>query len=68
VLDSHHCLDPSKFISGVLVALSAMLQLEMPHINILSKIDLLDSYGELPFSLNFYTDVRHFPSFCCIAL
>ncbi len=42
---------------GTLVALSAMVQLEMPHVNILSKIDLLDSYGELPFQLDFFTEV-----------
>ena len=33
--------DPSKFLSGCLVAISAMTMLEMPHINLLSKCDLL---------------------------
>lgn len=35
-----------------------MLQLELPHINVLSKIDLLSSYGELPFDLRYYTEVQ----------
>lgn len=35
-----------------------MLQLELPHINVLSKIDLLSSYGELPFDLKYYTEVQ----------
>lgn len=35
-----------------------MLQLELPHVNVLSKIDLLASYGELPFDLRYYTEVQ----------
>lgn len=34
-----------------------MLQLELPHINVLSKIDLLPNYGKLDFNLEFYTSV-----------
>lgn len=35
-----------------------MLQLELPHINVLSKIDLIATYGDLPFNLDFYTEVQ----------
>lgn len=35
-----------------------MLQLELPHVNVLSKIDLIAAYGELPFNLDFYTEVQ----------
>ena len=45
--DAHHITDASKFISVVLLALRAMMQLEMPHVNVLSKIDLLSRYGDL---------------------
>ena len=31
--------------------------MEMPHVNVLSKIDKVASYDELPFNLEFYTDV-----------
>lgn len=34
-----------------------MLQLELPHVNILSKMDLIESLGPLEFGLDFYTDV-----------
>lgn len=51
-------MDAPKFISVVLLALRAMMQLELPHINVLSKIDLLSSYGELPFDLRYYTEVQ----------
>eukprot|EP01048_Picozoa_sp_COSAG05_P003499 COSAG05_NODE_162_length_15499_cov_23.006104_9_plen_76_part_00 len=33
--------DPSKFLSASLVSLSAMMTLELPHINVLSKVDIL---------------------------
>jgi hypothetical protein len=35
-----------------------MLQLEIPHINVLSKMDLITQYGELPFNLEYYTEVQ----------
>ena len=57
LVDSHHCTDPGKFISVLLTSLSAMLHLETPHINVLSKIDMLKQYGELPFGLDYYLDV-----------
>lgn len=41
LLDSQFIVEPSKFFSGSLAALSAMVNLEIPHINILSKVDLL---------------------------
>lgn len=34
-------IDAPKFLSGTLAALSVMINLEIPHINILSKMDLL---------------------------
>ena len=54
--DSQYCTDTSLFISAMLVALAATVNLEMPFINILSKMDLLNQYGELPFPLEFYTE------------
>ncbi|EKX72983.1 ATP binding protein family member protein [Theileria equi strain WA] len=41
LLDVSFMTDPSKLISGSLAGLAAMVNLEMPHINILSKCDLL---------------------------
>merc|ERR1719245_1861958 len=43
VLDSHFMVDGAKFISGAMAALSAMVNLELPHVNVLSKVDLLSS-------------------------
>ena len=33
------------------------LQLALPHINVLSKMDLLEKYGKLPFNIDYYTEV-----------
>uniref|UniRef100_A0A7I4C3J4 GPN-loop GTPase 2 n=1 Tax=Physcomitrium patens TaxID=3218 RepID=A0A7I4C3J4_PHYPA len=58
LVDAHLCSDPGKYVSALLVSLSTMLHLELPHINVLSKIDLIESYGKLAFNLDFYTDVQ----------
>ena len=47
LVESHYCYDPSRYISMLMVSLRTMLQLEAPLINILSKLDLIESYGEL---------------------
>ena len=35
-----------------------MLQMDLPHLNVLTKIDKIASYGPLPFKLGFYTEVH----------
>jgi hypothetical protein len=37
--------DPAKFVGGCLAALGAMVQLELPHVNVLTKVDLLPPGG-----------------------
>ncbi|KAL8561089.1 hypothetical protein ACOMHN_031033 [Nucella lapillus] len=41
LLDAQFLIQPSKFVSGMMTALSTMVNLEVPHINVLSKLDLL---------------------------
>lgn len=41
LLESTFVIDRAKFFAGTLSAMSAMLMLEMPHVNILSKMDLI---------------------------
>ncbi|XP_076628741.1 GPN-loop GTPase 3 [Colletes latitarsis] len=41
LVDSQFMIDGSKFLSGTMAALSVMINLELPHVNILSKMDLL---------------------------
>lgn len=40
LVDSHYCSDPPKFISTLLLSLSTMLQIGLPHVNVLSKVSL----------------------------
>ena len=37
---------PSKYVAGCLAALAAMVCLEMPHVNVLTKVDLLPKEGK----------------------
>lgn len=57
LVDSHYCTDPAKFISVLCTSLSTMLHVELPHVNVLSKMDLIEQYGKLAFNLDFYTEV-----------
>ncbi|XP_053693668.1 GPN-loop GTPase 3 [Sabethes cyaneus] len=49
LVDSQFMIDGSKFLSGTMAALSVMVNMELPHVNILSKMDLLSktSKGQL---------------------
>lgn len=58
LIDSHYCSEPTKFISALLLSLNTMLQMGLPHVNILSKADLLRQYeSRLAFNIDFYTQV-----------
>ena len=57
LIDSQYCTDAHKFLSAALLGTTTMLRLELPTVNVLSKVDLLTQYGgELPFSLEYFTD------------
>jgi hypothetical protein len=56
--DSYVLTRPSLYISSLLLALRSMLQLDLPAINVLTKIDNLHRYPPLPFNLDFYTEVH----------
>lgn len=58
LIDSVYITSPSQYISVLLLALRSMLMLDLPQINVFSKIDLLKNYGELPFRLDYYTEVQ----------
>lgn len=57
LVDSFYCCEPATFISATLLVASSMLRLALPHVNVLSKIDLLKHYGPLPFNLDFFTEM-----------
>ncbi|KAJ3476445.1 hypothetical protein NLI96_g11154 [Meripilus lineatus] len=56
--DAHYVTDAAKYVSVLMLSLRAMLHLELPHVNVLSKIDIISQYGDLDFNLDFYTEVQ----------
>lgn len=58
LIDSYALTLPSLYISTLLLSLRTMLQMDLTHINVLTKIDNLSKYPPLPFNLDFYTDVQ----------
>jgi len=57
LVDSHYCTDPSKFIAVLCTSLSTMLQLALPHINVISKVDLVEKFGDLSFNIDYFCEV-----------
>jgi hypothetical protein len=62
--------DPAKFFSGTLSAMSAMLQLEVPHLNVMTKMDLVPEHQRE--ELDKYVVTRRKLLFsrstCCLAI
>ncbi|GEQ66529.1 hypothetical protein JCM33374_g192 [Metschnikowia sp. JCM 33374] len=58
LVDSLYLTSPSSYVSVLLLSLRSMLQLDLPHINVISKIDKLHSYGKLAMRLDYYTEVQ----------
>ena len=58
LIDSYCLTQPSIYLSTLLLSLRAMLQMDLTHLNVLTKIDKISSYGPLPFNLDFYTEVQ----------
>lgn len=58
LVDSHHCSDAGKFISALMLSLTAMLKIALPHVNLLTKVDLMKKHmDKLEFGIDFYTEV-----------
>jgi len=57
LVDSHYCSDPSKYVAVCLTSLNTMMRIELPHVNILSKADLIEKFGKLDFNIDYYTEV-----------
>jgi GPN-loop GTPase len=57
LIDAVYCTDVTKFLSAALLGTTTMIRLELPAINVLSKMDLLQHmYDELPMPLDYFTD------------
>ena len=58
LIESHYCSEPHKFISALLLSLHAMLNMGLPHVNVLSKADQIKEHeGKMLFTIDYYTEV-----------
>jgi len=62
LVDSLLCTDVPKFVSALLLSLSGMLHVELPHVNVLSKCDLVARYDAPGFSLSRFLECRDLSS------
>jgi len=61
LVDSNLCTDASKFIGAILLSLSSMLHLEIPHINVLTKVAITEqTREENAFTWEPYTSLEDF--------
>eukprot|EP00922_Rhytidocystis_sp_ex-Travisia-forbesii_P062931 GHVS01093672.1.p1 GENE.GHVS01093672.1~~GHVS01093672.1.p1 ORF type:complete len:326 (+),score=72.80 GHVS01093672.1:130-1107(+) len=59
LIDSTLCTDGYNYISALLVSLSGQIMVELPHVNVLTKIDLLRKLSkDLDFRLDFYAETH----------
>lgn len=56
LMESQFLMDTNKYLHGCLTALIAMAKLELPHMNILTKTDMMDSDKDL---LNIQENIRN---------
>ncbi|XP_063995070.1 GPN-loop GTPase 2 [Diachasmimorpha longicaudata] len=58
LIDSHHCSDAGKYLSSLVLCTTTMLQLGLPHVNIMTKLDQMKKFCDrLAFNIDFYTEV-----------
>ncbi|KAL3856800.1 hypothetical protein ACJMK2_011517 [Sinanodonta woodiana] len=58
LVDSQFMIESSKFVSGMLTALSTMVTLEIPHVNVMTKLDLLSSKAKKSLDRYLEPDLR----------
>ena len=54
LIDATFCANATKFLSATLVSTTTMLRLELPAVNVLSKVDLLQGLS-LPLGIDYFT-------------
>lgn len=47
LVDAAHCADVGKWVAVLLVSITVMFQVELPIVNVLSKVDLVEAYGDI---------------------
>jgi len=57
LVDCTYLYDKHRFISSILLSLTALIGMEMPFINVISKIDLLKTLGRPDMNLSYYSAI-----------
>ncbi|XP_070171724.1 GPN-loop GTPase 2 [Polyergus mexicanus] len=58
LVDSHHCSDPGKYLSSLILCTTVMLQMGLPHVNVMTKFDEMKKFKDcLAFNIDYYTEV-----------
>ncbi|XP_029056650.1 GPN-loop GTPase 2 [Osmia bicornis bicornis] len=58
LVDSHYCSDAGKYLSSLILCTTTMLQLGLPHVNVMTKFDEMKKFSQyLDFNIDFYTEV-----------
>lgn len=58
LIESHYCSEPHKFISALLLSLHSMLNMGLPHVNVLSKADQIKEHeSKMLFNIDYYAEV-----------
>ena len=60
LFDSHCIQDNNKYLSACTYSLVSMINLDLPHLNVLSKVDLITEPSSLDYRISFYTDSQDF--------
>ncbi len=57
LVDSTYLYDKNRFLASLMLSLTAVIGMEMPFINAITKIDLLKSFGRPDMNLSFYSSI-----------
>ena len=57
LVDCTYLYDKHRFLSALLLSLTALVGLEMPFLNVITKLDLLKTLGRPDMNLSFYSSI-----------
>ncbi len=57
LVDCTYLYDKHRFLSALMLSLTALIGLDMPFINCISKLDLLKTLGRPDMNLSFYSSI-----------
>ncbi|QDZ22856.1 GPN-loop GTPase [Chloropicon primus] len=58
LVDLQLCSDPGNFLAAILLSLNVMLHLELSHVNVLTKCDLLGRYQDLAMPFDYFLEAQ----------